>query len=168
MTGENKSSKSEQAVDAEAKIQEILRAFGGKRPLIDDIPWFMASKTTAVGATGIGIAHIHHDNNHAVLFGIVKRQEDGSVKHVPDNGILAFTLGEWEAFTAGAKDGEFNPDVLPSVTPPYGDDRTISLSTLTRVSVNEVGQLVLPYDTEYEALRIVRHALPGVDRSALN
>jgi hypothetical protein len=30
----------------------------------------------------------------------------------PDGPILVFTPGEWEAFLAGAKDGEFDPETL--------------------------------------------------------
>jgi hypothetical protein len=30
----------------------------------------------------------------------------------PDGPVLVFTPGEWEAFLAGAKDGEFDPDEL--------------------------------------------------------
>ncbi|MEQ4204594.1 DUF397 domain-containing protein [Actinopolymorpha sp. B17G11] len=30
----------------------------------------------------------------------------------PDGPILVFTPGEWEAFLSGAKDGEFDPEVL--------------------------------------------------------
>lgn len=30
----------------------------------------------------------------------------------PDGPVLVFTPGEWEAFLSGAKDGEFDPEVL--------------------------------------------------------
>jgi hypothetical protein len=30
----------------------------------------------------------------------------------PDGPVLVFTPGEWEAFLAGAKDGEFDPETL--------------------------------------------------------
>jgi Domain of unknown function (DUF397) len=33
----------------------------------------------------------------------------------PDSAVLIFTPGEWEAFLAGAKDGEFDPQQLELV-----------------------------------------------------
>ncbi|HEY8457045.1 MAG TPA: DUF397 domain-containing protein [Actinopolymorphaceae bacterium] len=38
----------------------------------------------------------------------------------PDGPILIFTAAEWEAFLSGAKDGEFDPDVLQSDIDPAG------------------------------------------------
>ena len=37
-----------------------------------------------------------------------------------DGPVLVFTSSEWDAFTAGVRDGEFDPDVLarPSDSPP--------------------------------------------------
>ncbi|MCP2235726.1 DUF397 domain-containing protein [Prauserella halophila] len=52
------------------------------------------------GDGALDVAHVEHDGEPLTLM----RSEQSS----PPGVVLVFTAGEWDAFTAGARDGEFS------------------------------------------------------------
>jgi hypothetical protein len=93
---------------------------------VQDITWKKSSRSFANGncvEVGTWAKASYSGGNGGGCVEVTASREPGTAPHKaagdllylvrdskdPDGPRLAFTAGEWEAFTAGVKDGEFDP-----------------------------------------------------------